>query len=212
MKKEPDKCGTGPLMIPSDRDWTEDFEHENGNYFNTCFECKQTFKGHKRRVLCKQCGTPNWLELSKRKRPDDTKHNQAWSGAWLEGEMVGYAKCMAERVLPNKSVSKDSQSEIESLREIINYERKLNAQYQEKSYKQEKQIKELESKFADQNELTKIYSFLFGVSELDGYWFGAEHPNGKFWWRSKLRNAIDGKLSPKEEEPTSESDSPQEQK
>lgn len=38
-----------------DLDWIEDFSHENGNYINTCFECKRTFKGHKRRPLCKKC-------------------------------------------------------------------------------------------------------------------------------------------------------------
>lgn len=40
-----------------DRDWTEDFEHENGEYMNTCCECKNTFTGHKRRFICKVCST-----------------------------------------------------------------------------------------------------------------------------------------------------------
>lgn len=37
------------------RNWTEDFTHENGNYMNTCVYCKNEFKGHKRRVICKIC-------------------------------------------------------------------------------------------------------------------------------------------------------------
>lgn len=40
-----------------DRDWPEDFEHENGNYMNTCCECRNTFTGHKRRFICKACST-----------------------------------------------------------------------------------------------------------------------------------------------------------
>jgi hypothetical protein len=36
-------------------DWPEDFTHENGNYLNKCCYCETTFKGHKRRVVCKVC-------------------------------------------------------------------------------------------------------------------------------------------------------------
>ena len=39
----------------SERDWPEDFPHENGNYWNTCIRCKKAFTGHKRRVICKRC-------------------------------------------------------------------------------------------------------------------------------------------------------------
>ena len=39
----------------SERDWTEDFTHENGNYENTCIRCRNSFLGHKRRVVCKKC-------------------------------------------------------------------------------------------------------------------------------------------------------------
>ena len=55
------------VIDPSDRDWREDFSHENGNYSNKCIECGLMFNGHKRRVICKKCSTPDWLELSKRK-------------------------------------------------------------------------------------------------------------------------------------------------
>lgn len=37
------------------KDFLEDRNHENGNYLNTCWLCKGTFTGHKRRVLCKEC-------------------------------------------------------------------------------------------------------------------------------------------------------------
>lgn len=40
-----------------DRDWSEDFAHENGNYSNRCVICGQLFNGHKRRVECKVCMT-----------------------------------------------------------------------------------------------------------------------------------------------------------
>lgn len=37
------------------RDWEEDFPHENGTYMCTCYKCKNTFYGYKRRVICKLC-------------------------------------------------------------------------------------------------------------------------------------------------------------
>ncbi len=43
------------LPKPSDRDWTEDFAHENGNCLRRCYGCNRTFFGHKRRVECKVC-------------------------------------------------------------------------------------------------------------------------------------------------------------
>ncbi len=41
----------------SPRDFTEDFEHENGNYENICMTCGQHFIGHKQRILCRECTT-----------------------------------------------------------------------------------------------------------------------------------------------------------
>ena len=43
----------------ADRDWPEDFAHENGNYLCLCCLCKETFAGHKRRIVCKLCDQPN---------------------------------------------------------------------------------------------------------------------------------------------------------
>lgn len=64
------------LLTPfrTERDWTEDFSHENGNYENNCIKCDQLFMGHKRRVVCKICATPqqvgeaNCLDLKLRGR------------------------------------------------------------------------------------------------------------------------------------------------
>jgi hypothetical protein len=39
----------------SERDWPEDFPHENGVYNNWCCSCKKNFLGYKRRVICKLC-------------------------------------------------------------------------------------------------------------------------------------------------------------
>ncbi|KKN33990.1 hypothetical protein LCGC14_0798030 [marine sediment metagenome] len=41
----------------SERNWPEDFSHENGNYFCRCCHCGKDFIGHKRRVVCKVCST-----------------------------------------------------------------------------------------------------------------------------------------------------------
>ena len=38
-----------------EKNWTEDFSHENGNYMNNCIRCNDDFFGHKRRVICKVC-------------------------------------------------------------------------------------------------------------------------------------------------------------
>lgn len=41
----------------AERNWPEDFNHENGQYFNRCIECDKEFMGHKRRMVCKKCYT-----------------------------------------------------------------------------------------------------------------------------------------------------------
>lgn len=41
--------------VPDSRNWTEDFDHENGQYMHICIDCTNEFHGHKRRVLCKLC-------------------------------------------------------------------------------------------------------------------------------------------------------------
>lgn len=55
-------------MIPinyTERDYPEDSSHENGNYGNTCCQCKKPFTGHKRRPICKVCKTINEEEFNK---------------------------------------------------------------------------------------------------------------------------------------------------
>lgn len=39
----------------SPKSFQEDYSHENGNYYCTCYKCKELFIGHKRRVVCKEC-------------------------------------------------------------------------------------------------------------------------------------------------------------
>ena len=47
------------LAVPNlPGNWPEDASHENGDYECACMTCKQTFYGHKRRVICKVCATP----------------------------------------------------------------------------------------------------------------------------------------------------------
>lgn len=48
-------CIDAGAASPSERNWTEDASHENGNYECLCCECDQLFIGHKRRVVCKAC-------------------------------------------------------------------------------------------------------------------------------------------------------------
>lgn len=37
------------------RDWTEDYQYENGNYECLCLTCHQRFYGYKGRYICKVC-------------------------------------------------------------------------------------------------------------------------------------------------------------
>lgn len=39
----------------TERDWPEDFAHDNGCYQNRCCRCDQLFMGFKRRITCKLC-------------------------------------------------------------------------------------------------------------------------------------------------------------
>lgn len=52
-------------------DWTEDFSHENGNYWNTCCVCEKTFTGHKRRVVCKNCSKHQSIETAMKKLKEE---------------------------------------------------------------------------------------------------------------------------------------------
>lgn len=46
------------------KDWVEDFEHENGQYQNMCLGCSAIFLGHKRRHFCKQCADDHILKYN----------------------------------------------------------------------------------------------------------------------------------------------------
>ena len=41
--------------MPTEKDWQEDWPHENGKYTCTCVACGGIFTGHKRRVICRAC-------------------------------------------------------------------------------------------------------------------------------------------------------------
>lgn len=40
-----------------EKDWPEDFPHENGMYYCRCLQCKELFVGYKRRAICRECST-----------------------------------------------------------------------------------------------------------------------------------------------------------
>ncbi len=45
------------------RNWSEDFEHENGKYYCRCCKCEELFIGYKRRVICKICfNQKTWMQ------------------------------------------------------------------------------------------------------------------------------------------------------
>lgn len=53
-----------PFWIPSERDYPEDFEYENGEYVNICHICHEAFCGYKRRIVCKICSEKEREEIS----------------------------------------------------------------------------------------------------------------------------------------------------
>jgi len=54
MKKEEFQVHN-KVFIPSDRDYKDDFEEENGCYMNCCTNCKMMFVGNKYRKICSLC-------------------------------------------------------------------------------------------------------------------------------------------------------------
>ena len=74
LDKEIEQGEEKGLPKNSERDWTEDFPHENGMYQNRCMDCGLLFFGHKRRVWCKLCGgKPAKADSDKRKSAEETE-------------------------------------------------------------------------------------------------------------------------------------------
>jgi hypothetical protein len=48
-------CPRTCRICQNERDWPEDFAHENGQYSCGCVYCGSHFIGHKRRVVCRRC-------------------------------------------------------------------------------------------------------------------------------------------------------------
>lgn len=55
---------------PNPRDWVDDTSLENGNYFNLCVICEESFVGYKRRTVCKVCQE---IMDEKFKKPEEKK-------------------------------------------------------------------------------------------------------------------------------------------
>lgn len=107
-------------LTRQDRNWTEDYPHENGNYVNKCIECGGWFNGHKRRVQCKLCATrpvftkEEWQRITEIKPPTEAMRG-AYQGCWAEGEMVGFARCMIKHVFPLKESLRYSADELRTI-------------------------------------------------------------------------------------------------
>lgn len=103
-----------------DRNWIEDYEHENGNYVNKCFQCGGWFNGHKRRIQCKLCASrpsltkEEWQRITEIKPPTEAMRG-VYQGCWAEGEMVGFARCMIQYVYPMRERSSYSSEEVRDI-------------------------------------------------------------------------------------------------
>ena len=86
----PHTCGINEVHsignIDNTKDWTEDFTDENGNYICRCIQCQETFTGHKRRVICKECDIAS-NEL--RERIADMQHR-----IWTHWMRYFYTQCI----------------------------------------------------------------------------------------------------------------------
>jgi hypothetical protein len=65
-------------MSANTGDWTEDFQHENGNYQSVCSTCRNTFFGHKRRVTCKVCAETRSVTTDMIKKLRDIAGDPMW--------------------------------------------------------------------------------------------------------------------------------------
>lgn len=71
---------------PSDRDWTEDAAHENGQYQCQCVTCKEYFIGHKRRHVCKKCAAAAaawWASLTPEQHAIETAKKEEAIRKWF---------------------------------------------------------------------------------------------------------------------------------
>jgi hypothetical protein len=136
--KTPDPFKTDP-----DRNFPEDYHQENGNYMNKCVYCENFFKGNKHRNSCKKCDNGSvefFTAISKIKKPEDNKC--AHAGCWSQGEMVGYAKCMLDKVFPATSQIEDLTKENARLTEVEECNKcTINNQRQEIGLLKEKEIR-----------------------------------------------------------------------
>lgn len=88
---------TYPTGIPSqqagNRNWTEDFTHENGNYQNICIKCNHEFIGYKRRQVCKVCSTES-KEAVEAKNPQNCSHdNKSKRHGWGNEPIIYCLDC-----------------------------------------------------------------------------------------------------------------------
>jgi hypothetical protein len=121
----------------SEKNWTEDYLHENGMYQNKCHECHELFFGHKRRVICKECANKplDWEKMAEKKPP--TQHESwAWQGCWADGELTGFAKCMVKKVKPLEAENAALRKIVEELRPLaevgLMYAESLNGKLPDK--------------------------------------------------------------------------------
>lgn len=71
-----------------EKDWPEDWGHENGQYYCRCMYCRDMFIGYKRRVVCKQCSS---IETKQTPENPTIKHllscvKTDTSGKWISTE------------------------------------------------------------------------------------------------------------------------------
>lgn len=84
------ELGSAGLFGDPARNWPEDAAHENGNYLNRCVACKQTFVGHKRRAVCRECNRQEWerwLGLTPEQQAIETARNADEIEAWMRSHM-----------------------------------------------------------------------------------------------------------------------------
>jgi hypothetical protein len=83
-----------------DRNWEEDFSHENGKYINRCYGCELHFMGHKRRTRCKKCCVG---KEETEKEPKDVIDFATWYSGMERNKVINAYKRYKNEVIRRKN-------------------------------------------------------------------------------------------------------------
>lgn len=121
-----------------EKDWPEDFDHENGMYYCRCIHCKDLFIGYKRRAVCKLCSDTSVVE---KPDPKDVK--------------IGRLQRKIEKLTQQRDHYKQKHDYYANVISMQPYLERRWTSFEERRKEQER-IKGLEARVKEQEQLIKI--------------------------------------------------------